>query len=184
MPVLKLHLESELIDRENFDDLLTFANEAIQDKTKQFKNRAQYLRQILRDYTTATNAGFRRWEVNGVINIRGRSEKHPDLKLWSGPNISELEGGEGVLFTLNIGKLQVKYLERALIWENTFQSRILGSNIIHKNVAELAHFVLTNAILDLQRRVLDEQLRLEEEELLAEHPDEEDEVAPSEGDSA
>ena len=175
MPVLKLHFPDDLIDRESFDDLLTYANEGITEKGKQFKNRMQYLRQILRDYTTATDAGLRRWEVNKVLNIQGKSVSRPDLKLWSGPDTSKLEGGEGVLLTLNIGKLQLKYLERALIWENTFQDRILSSNIIHINVAELAHFVLTNAILDLQRRVLDEQLKLEEAELLAEHPDSDDE---------
>lgn len=181
MPKLKLHFEADLISRENFEDLLTFANEAIEDKTKRFKHRAQYLRQTLRDYITATNTGYRRWEANGILNVRGVTENRPNLKLWSGPDSSALEGGKGELFTLEIGILQFKYLERSLVWENTYQSQVLNSNILHKNVAELANFVLINAILMLQARVLDEQMRLEEEELLVKHPDEDEkeEVPPT-----
>ncbi len=168
MPVLKLHFGPELLNEESFDDLLAVSNKPIQDRTKHFKDREQYLRQILRDYVVATTMGFRRWEISKVITIQGKAEKR-NLELWAGEDISVLEAGEGTCLTLNIGDLQLKYLERALIWENTFQDQITNSHIIHDNVAELALFVLTNAILSLQRQVLEEQLRLEEAIVLDEN---------------
>jgi hypothetical protein len=166
MPVLKLHFPSEMVDHENFEDVLTFTNKNIQGDGDTFKSRTSWMRNVLRTYAILSNNNRRRWESNKTMVIEGKSKKMPDLKIWKGSTSGDLEDGfDGELIGLNIGDLQYKYLQRAVEWENTFQTEINRSDRVFANVAELSQNIILNQLLTVWSQVDEEKMRLEEDNL-------------------
>jgi|GEM_PF-4965237 len=167
MPTLKLHFPEEFLTEENKEDLLVFVNKEIPEKDRQFKDFTAWMRGILRQYAAGSMQSFRHWKSTGTIRIPPvQMLTKPDLKLWKGDGIKERDDGmQGKPYPLVIGGLQLKYLTKAVVWENTYQLKVIESGLEHKNVAALAHYLIMTAILQAQRAVDEEKLRLEEEEL-------------------
>lgn len=170
MPTLKLHLPEELLTTENKEDLLTFINKNIGEEGKKFKDFSSYLRGIIRGYAVGSRQTFTQWKSTGRIMLPGNQMLvNPDLKLWQGAGVGGLDDGlEGKPFPLTIGGLQYEYLKNAVAWENTYQREVLKSGVEHKNVAVLTQSLVLQQLLELQAKIDDEKLKLEEEELMKE----------------
>jgi len=162
MPTLILHLPEELVDPENFEDLLMLVNRDI-GEAQRFKTRAEYLSAVLRGYTVSSMTTLRDWETNRHVRTpAGQTIRVPELVFWQGNPDGTNDGQEGAEIKVPIGKLQHDYLRRTVAWENTYQREIAKTEIEFKNVAALARFVLVSALLQAQAK-LDEQRMIEEE---------------------
>ena len=170
MPTLKLHLPEELLTKENKEDLLTFINKNIREEGKKFKDFSSFLRGIIRGFAVGSRQTFTQWKSTGrIILPDGKFLVNPDLKLWQGDGVEELDDGLlGKLYPLTIGGLQYKYLQKAVAWENTYQREVLKSGVEHKNVAVLTQTLVLQQLLELQAQIDEEKLKLEEEEILKE----------------
>jgi len=172
MPTLILHLPGDLVEKENFEDILMQVNRDVGDPQK-FKSRADYLSAVLRTYAITSLTSLRDWESNRVVRSpQGKMIRVPELKFWEGNPDGTNDGQEGAEVKVPVGKLQYDYLRRAVAWENTYQREIAKTEFEFKNVAELSRFVLISALLQAQAK-LDEQRMIEEErEAQAEEPTE------------
>jgi len=168
MPVLKLHFPKELVDPENFEDLLLEVNKEIPEEGNKFKSREDWMRSLLRNYAVASINSYQRWVATKYLPTTTRPIQVPELDLWEGDPEGLDDGNEGELVSLTIGELQYKYLKTATMWENTYQREIVKSVIEHKNVACLARFILLNSLLQVQAKVDEEKLKEEEQEILKE----------------
>lgn len=165
MPVLKLHFPEDLVSRENFEDILINVNKN-REKKDQFKNRKTWMRDVLRNYSVASDANYRRWKSTKTINTGAGTRHLPDLKLWEGDDLDELDDGfEGTLFELEVGKLQFKYLIKSVVWENTWQREIIRSGIELSNVAQLCQSRILEAIIQLNQVILMERMKEEEADI-------------------
>lgn len=173
MPTLKLHFPKEFLTSENKEDLLTFINKEIPEKSNQFKDFTSWMRGVLRGYAAGSMQSLRHWRSTGTVVIPpNQMFKRPDLKMWQGDGIGVLDDGlEGEVYPLTIGSLQFEYLEKAVVWENTYQREVLESEIEHKNVGALAQNLILTQLLQAQRMIDEEKLRLEEEKLAEEKAD-------------
>ena len=167
MPTLKLHLPEELLTEENKEDLLQFINKEITEKEKQFKDLASWIRAVLRDYAVGATQSYRQWKSTGNVGTPDRKViKLDKAMLWQGDGIEELEdGADGKPFPVTIGGLQFEYLKQAVAWENTYQRVVFKSGLEHKNIAALARHLILASILQLQREIDEEKLKLEDESL-------------------
>jgi len=163
MPVLKLHFPEELIGTENFEDILLQVNK---DPSADFKSRDEWMRTLLRNYTVTSMNSLRRWETTRYIPSQSGQMHVPTLDFWEGDveNLEDVE--EGALVSIPIGNLQYGYLKTCVKWENTYQREILKSSVEHRSVADLARYILLNALLQVRALVDDEKLKEEEREVL------------------
>jgi len=163
MPVLKLHFPEELVSAENFEDVLLQVNK---DPAADFKNRDEWMRALLRNYTVTSMNSLRRWETTRYIPSLAGQMHVPTLDFWEGDVEGLDDGEEGSQVFIPIGNLQHGYLKTCVVWENTYQREILKSGVEHKSVAGLARYILLSSLLQAQAQVDEEKLKEEEREIL------------------
>lgn len=168
MPLLKLHFPEEIVNPENFEDVLLQINKTIPDSSLKFKSREAWMRALLREYAVASMTSFRGWETTRYISTQKGPLHIPELDFWEGDVESLDDEEEGAPVFITIGKLQHGFLKTAVKWENTYQKEILKSGIEHKSVAALSRHIILTALLQAQAKVDEETMKEEEREILEE----------------
>jgi len=171
MPELRLHFQESLISKENIEDMLTIMNKDVKDNSDKFTSRNKWFRSILRNYALVSKNSRERYESTKKLTIRDKTIKVEKLEPWEGTGADILvDSFDGYEIILPIGKLQMKWLSKGFVWENTIKKyleEVENETDInyYSSLADLCRDLILTSLLRMQTRVDLEKLKDEEEDL-------------------